>query len=348
MAIPFKNPDTSFIPDVQLSMDELTAHFKRRKVPRSKKNQLLLATWNIANLGAQKRSDGALKIIAHLLKRFDLIAVQEVNDRLTGFFDLMKHMGTSYDFVINDTAGNSERLAYIYKKRKVKRRNLTGELALRKRIFPKNTVTVEYREDGVDKTQKFKNFPFEPFDRNPFIASFVAGAIDFVLVNVHLYFGKFGNSVKEEHRKKYARRVLEIYALSKWAKAKFKNDSNSYDKDIILLGDMNIPMMSRTNSAYKALIRFGMIPINYQTKTGFTNIKNDKTYDQVAFAPNSVLNSRILDSNAFDFDKGIFKDLWSNLITQWGSEKKALPKFNKYVKHHISDHRPIWVLLDIA
>ena len=42
-----------------------------------------MASWNIANLGAQKRTDDALKVIAHLLKRFDLIAVQEVNAKFS-------------------------------------------------------------------------------------------------------------------------------------------------------------------------------------------------------------------------------------------------------------------------
>lgn len=348
MAIPFENPDTSFIPNVTMGKSELDAHFRRRKVPRPKKNQLLLATWNIANLGAHKRGDEALELIAHMLSKFQLIAVQEVNDDLTSFIRLMEILGSTYDFLINDTAGNSERLAYIYKKRKVKLRKLVGELALRKNIFPKNTVKVEYREKRVDKVQVFKNFPFQPFDRNPFIASFASGVIDFVLVNVHLYFGKFGNSPKEADRKKYARRVLEIYAMSKWAKDKFDDASKSYDKDIILLGDMNIPMMSHDNSAYKALIKFGMLPINYQTKTGFTNIKNDKTYDQVAFSPNSSLNLRIIDANAFDFDKGIFHNLWDTLLLKHKIKSKTIPKFNKYVKFHISDHRPIWVLLDIG
>jgi len=260
----------------------------------------------------------------------------------------MNFLGNTYDYIVNDTAGNSERLAYIYKKRKVRLKNLFGEIALRKRVFPKNTVTVEYREKKVNKKQVFKNFPFQPFDRNPFIASFSSGTIDFVLANVHLYFGSFGNSTKEKDRRKYARRVLEIYALSNWAKGKFNEESNSYDKDVILLGDMNIPMMSRTNSAYRALVRFGMIPINYQTKTGFTNIRNDKTYDQVAFSPNSDLNNRIIDANVFDFDKGMFHNLWSKLIAKHGTKSKTVPKFNKYIKHHISDHRPIWVLIDVS
>lgn len=347
MAIPFKNPDTSFILDVVKTKEEIDGHFKHRKLPKPKKDQLLLATWNIANLGAQDRTDEALQIVAHILTKFQLIAIQEVNDNLIAFNKIMELLGTTYDYIINDTAGNSERLAYIFKKRKVKLRNLVGELALRRNRFPKNTVTVEYREDKVDKKQVFKKFPFQPFDRNPFIASFMVGTLDFVLVNVHLYFGSWGNSKNEKDRMKYARRVLEIYALSNWAKDKFKSTSKSYDKDIVLLGDMNIPKMSHSNSAYKALVKFGMIPINYQTKTGFTNIKNDKTYDQVAFSPNSDLNSRILDANVLDFDKGIFKNLWDKLLIQHKTDSKTIPKFNKYVKHHISDHRPIWVLIDV-
>ena len=80
MAIPFKEPEPRLMYASQNEIDDLDAHFSLRDVPQSQDNRLLIATWNIANLGAQDRPPRALRVIAHILSRFDLIAVQEVND----------------------------------------------------------------------------------------------------------------------------------------------------------------------------------------------------------------------------------------------------------------------------
>ena len=235
-------------------------HFTARGVPRSTADRLLLASCNIANLGAQKRPPEALEVIAHMLKRFDLIALQELRDDFTNLLTILDHMGSGFDFIMNDTAGNSERLAFLYRTSKVALLNLFGELALNKNQYFKKTVTVRYRQGGQERTQTFQDVEFVPFDRNPYIGTFTSGAIDFTLVNVHLYFGKFGNSTSEADRRKYARRVVEIYAMSKWADHRFEKDT-TYDRDIILLGDMNVPAMDPSNAAYRALTRFGWQPV---------------------------------------------------------------------------------------
>jgi len=344
MAIPFKNPNPSYRVNVSKEKTAITKHFNKRAVPVLQPGRLLLATWNIANLGVQKRTEAALKVIAHTLKRFDLIAVQEVNAKFGSFVDIVNYMGSAFDYVMNDTAGNAERLAFIYRKSKVSIRNLFGELALRQHEYPKRNVTVNYTYYSQKKKAKYKDVKFIAFDRNPFIGSFRAGIIDFTLVNVHLYFGKFQNSSNPVNHAKYCRRVLEIFALSRWASRR-TNETTTYDKDILLLGDMNVPSMEPTESTYKALTKFGMKPIEYLTKTGGTNLGNDKTYDQMAFAPGSIDN-KVLDFGVFDFDNAVFSDKWSALSNKF-NEKKAISKFNGYVKHHFSDHRPVWVELDI-
>ena len=344
MSLSFAEPDPPY--NIKLTTDKrnISNHFTLRQVPKSENGKLLLASWNIANLGAQSRKDNALKLIAHIIQRFDLIAVQEVNENYFVFKSIVDKL-SGYDFIMNDTAGNTERLAFIYRKSKVKPRQLFGEVALRKREFPRRNITVQYKEDGEWKEKKYEKFQFVPFDRNPFIGSFQSGKLNFTLVNVHLYFGEWGNSVKEEDRLKYCRRVMEIYALSKWADRRKEKDT-TYDQDIILLGDMNIPVMEKTNAAYKSLVQFGMQPVDYMTNVGGSNINNDKTYDQVAIAPDTIQN-KVLSFGAFDFDNAIFKDKWKELENSM-SIKKATSKFHGYVKHHISDHRPIWVQLDVS
>ena len=53
-------------------------------IPNKANNRLLLATWNIANLGLQKRRTKDYQLIAEIVKWFDLVALQEVNDDLSG------------------------------------------------------------------------------------------------------------------------------------------------------------------------------------------------------------------------------------------------------------------------
>ncbi len=346
MAIPFRSPDPRHVFNADDEIRAVDKLFRKRGVPRSRKGRRLLASWNIANLGAQGRTDGALEVIAHILKRFDLVAVQEVNDQFRTFEKAVGMMGKSFDYVMTDTAGNSERLAFVYRKSRVAPMHLFGELALRPRNYPKMTVKVQWKDQGGKKrVDVFKNHKFEPFDRNPFIGSFASGSLEFTLANVHLYFGEFQNSKTRELRRKYARRVLEIYALSKWAGGRFKKHT-TYDKDIILLGDMNVPSMEPDESTYKALVKFGWQPLNWVTRTGGSNLGNDKTYDQMAFAPGSIGN-RIKSYGVFDFDKAVFQPLWADLIGRM-SRRRAIGLFNRHVKHHFSDHRPLWVELDAA
>ena len=344
MAIPFRAPKPAFRFRTSHEIEALDALFEKRAVPKRSDDRLLLASWNIANLGAQKRSNGALGLCAHILKQFELIAVQEVNEKFRTFAKIVHKMGPDFDFIMSDTAGNDERLAYIYDKRKVRPMQMFGELALREREFPKRTVSVRFRDGGVDKVDKIP-MRFTPFDRNPFIGTFAAGEIGFTLVNAHLYFGKFQNSKKKEDRKRYARRVMEIFALARWADRR-ANRKASYDRDIILLGDMNVPSMDPSESTYEALVEFGFKPLEYVTKTAGSNLGNDKTYDQMVFAPGTI-DRRIKEFGVFDFDNAVFGGLWDKLLDDM-TKSKAIKKFNAHVKYHISDHRPVWTSLDIS
>lgn len=124
MSIPFKRPTPPLAINVAKEKGALTRHFNKRGTPKSEPGKLLLASWNIANLGAQRRPEKALELIAHRLKRFDLIAVQEINERFSTFLKVMKYLGSQFDYVMNDTAGNTERLVFIYRKSKVKTRKM--------------------------------------------------------------------------------------------------------------------------------------------------------------------------------------------------------------------------------
>jgi endonuclease/exonuclease/phosphatase family metal-dependent hydrolase len=355
MSIPFKEPDPPLMYQSSAQIRALDAHFEKRRIPASRPNRLLLASWNIANLGVQGRPRRAHKLIAHIIKRFDLVAVQEVNDNYRGFLKVLDRLDDEFDFVLSDTAGNDERLGFVYRKSKVRLQNLFGEVALRPREYPRRNVRVHFSMGGKDRVRTLKNFRFVPFDRNPFIGSFRSGVIDFVLANVHLYFGSFQRSARTAtQRRKYARRVLEIYALAKWAKTR-SGGGNALDRDIILLGDMNIPNMTQNEATIAALQEFGWRSVDFVDRDhmgtrpqdlshiGGSNLGNDKTYDQIAFAPES-LGGRVASHGVFDFDNAIFASKWKSIQARL-THGRAVSLFNRYVKFHISDHRPIWVEL---
>ena len=114
MVVPFAKPRNLFRIELDRERRALDQHFEERRIPRSQKKALLLATWNIANLGVQARSDAALALIAHVLRRFDLIAIQEVTHRYKDLAKIVALM-PGYDFLMNDAGGlNHERLAFVY------------------------------------------------------------------------------------------------------------------------------------------------------------------------------------------------------------------------------------------
>ena len=83
-----------------------------RQIPAKSNNRLLIATWNIANLGLQQRKPNDYKVIAEMISWFDIIALQEVNDNLSGLRSILKNLPNSYKTLFSDKAGNEERMAF--------------------------------------------------------------------------------------------------------------------------------------------------------------------------------------------------------------------------------------------
>jgi hypothetical protein len=339
--IPFARPLPPFPYDPVLEARALSEHFEDRGVPRSRANTLLLATWNIANLGLQGRSDQDLALVAEVLRPFELVAVQEVAARAHHLVRVVELLGPAFDYVMTDPSANNERLAYIFRRSKVRRGRLAGELALDPTRYPKRTVRVPTRRDGVTSETIHKDVLFRPFSRTPFLHAFEVGGLQLTLANAHLYRGRWKNGQTPREELDFCRRVLETYALARWAAAANKKDREA--GDVVVLGDLNIPKMSDDDPAQKALVRFKLQPPEDVTRTGGTNLNGDATYDQIVFAPGE-LRDRIESAGVFDFDNAVFRTLWkqhSNALPKM----RAVRRFNRYVRFHLSDHRPTWALL---
>jgi endonuclease/exonuclease/phosphatase family metal-dependent hydrolase len=128
--------------------------------------EIQIATWNIRMLTSRSRTDTELEVIARILSRYDLIAVQEARDALV--IERLMAMLPGHASVVSVPIGRrvTERYAFVYRESRVE---LLGSPAIL-----------------AD--------PDDLFIREPFIASFRAGSFDFTLVTVHVV---YGNSIGE-------------------------------------------------------------------------------------------------------------------------------------------------------
>ena len=119
---PFPKPPFDYVYDAPAELRALR-RFRRtepgRAIPAKASDRLLLATWNIANLGVQERLDSDYRLIAEMVSWFDLVAVQEVNDNLRGIQAVHAHLPRRYRLVFSDASGNQERQAFLYDATKV-------------------------------------------------------------------------------------------------------------------------------------------------------------------------------------------------------------------------------------
>lgn len=169
---PFPKPDTDFKYDLDVELARLREHRRLREIPDRGDGRLLLATWNVANLGVQERRQQDYRLIAELIDWFDIVALQEVADDLTGLYAI-RDLLPDRRILVSDTAGNDERAAFVYDPETVELRELVGRLS----VPPSDFRYV--RLEGVERE-------FRGFDRSPYLAAFRASSFTFLLVNVHL------------------------------------------------------------------------------------------------------------------------------------------------------------------
>lgn len=311
---PFPKPDFEYHYHLAAQIEALKEYRHKkpgRAIPAKTRDRLLVATWNVANLGLHERRAKDYRLIAELIGWFDLVAVQEVNDNLSGLRAVHRYLPPSFRLLFSDAAGNDERLAFIYDANKVELTEKVGEVAI-----PPSDVR-HVRLPGVAQA-------FGGFDRSPYLAGFRCGSLVLVLVNVHLYFGS--ESVVSMNR-----RSLETYAVARWADLRRKSP-HAYSRDIVALGDFNLPKTEPGDRIYEALTNRGLHLPEHSTDIG-SSIQTDNHYDQIAFFPGETQEDFSGNSGVFDFDGALFRTLW---------RKRNRQEFFAYVRYYVSDHRILW------
>jgi endonuclease/exonuclease/phosphatase family metal-dependent hydrolase len=289
----------------------LRERIKSAKIPSSSLDQSLnLCTWNIRHWGQKRRKRFSLHCIAEIFNPFDLIAVTELRRNISELKYVLDLLGPFWKVVFSDyttdAGGNKERIAFVYDARSVK---FTGLAAESDGPRKKNKTTGQY----------VPNFNWW---RKPYLASFRAGHFDFVLLAVHLQWGTVGGREKE------------LSQLAEWIKT-FQKDEFRIDRDIIALGDFNIP--NYRSKLYKAVTQFGLrAPNSILSLEHGSNLKKDKRYDQILHHPS-------ITGSVFSKHGGV--------VDFYKKNHKAFKPYADLTKtkftYELSDHLPLWVQLNL-
>ena len=305
--------------EVQNNLNDLAADLDA-KIPSKKLDKnLLIASWNIRAFGdltrkwdsdesdSPKRDLHSVLCIAEIIKRFDVIAIQEVKANIRALRDTLKVLGNNWSLILTDVskgdAGNGERMAYLFDTRRVQLSGLAGELVVPSEWSKKinsNALT-------------------EQFVRTPYAVSFRSNNLTFILVTLHIKYGK-----------KSTDRIDELKGIAQWL-ADWASDINVYHQNLITLGDFNIDQ--RGDLLNETFLSEGLyVPPQLQNEEVTRSIFNQtKYYDQIAW----FNNNKSIPNLSMEFINGGNYDFVKTALTNRNCSKLSL-------SYLISDHYPLW------
>lgn len=304
-------------PEATRDVESLRALMDTVVPARTVDRNLLIGTWNLKAFGnitskwkagngdSPKRDWHALRLIAEVVSRFDVTAVQEVLSDLTAARALMRLLGPNWGLIVTDvtrgSAGNNERLGFIFDRRRLAPSGLAAEL-----VVP--TEEPGIREGAFDRQ----------FARTPYAVSFDAGGTEFILVTLHVLYGSRPSD-----------RLPELKAISEWL-ADWARSPRAWNSNIIVLGDFNIDRAD--DPQYQAFVSSGLqVPADLMGVPR-SIFGGGKYYDQIAWFMESTsatappaLSMRYQASGYVDFADVVYPHMPKSQM-QW----------------RISDHYPLW------
>ncbi|MEZ4669164.1 MAG: endonuclease/exonuclease/phosphatase family protein [Anaerolineae bacterium] len=311
-----------------------------RDIPRRTfQDTLLLGTWNIREFDSPKYGDRvpeAYYYIAEIVDRFDLVAIQEVNQNLKALYRLVELLGKTWSYLVTDTTeggkGNNERMAFLYDNRKIRFGGLASQLVLPP-VVSKNP-----------ETGKMESHPITQVARTPLMAGFSSGWTDFILTTVHIIYG--ADDANDPAR------VEEIKQVAEFLK-KRTEDESAWARNLILLGDFNI--YAPEDQTMQALKKAGfIIPPELQKLP--SNAPQTKFYDQIAFRVRPGKLDTTGQAGVINYFQTVFREKADEEIyvpmMGTGYQKQSTPaRKSSYYKEwrtfQMSDHLPMWVELKI-
>lgn len=249
----------------------LMDHGRYRVPSRRIDENVLIATWNVRHF-SEKKSWRALKYMADIIERFDIIAIQEIKSDLRGISKLQQLLPGKYRMLVSDVTGNTERFAFLYDERTVESTGLVAEIGL-----------------DLD-TETHEGFQIH---RVPYCVSFRAGRFDFTVVSVHIFQSDLD----------FREREIDVLARL-LTKLSNKQRSKVVDRDFFVVGDFNIEKDG--DRFFAALESNGfMMPEGMDSLT--TNFNRSGTYDKIAWVdrPGFEFSGRM---NVVPYYKAVYQD----------------------------------------
>jgi endonuclease/exonuclease/phosphatase family metal-dependent hydrolase len=253
-----------------------------------------------------------LLAIGEIIRRFDVVALQEVKGDLRALRDLMKWLGTDWAFLMTDVnlgaAGNSERMAFIYDRRRVEPSGLACEL-----VVPEEWLS----EVGADALRR-------QFARTPYAISFRSGQQTFIVVTLHVDYGESASD-----------RIPELKGIARWMR-EWADRTNAWSQNLIALGDFNIDR--KGDPLWQAFTSTGLT-----VASGLENAPRsifadpdepttDKYYDQIAWFETAQEKRRL----SLEYLSGGFVDFLPFVYTDTSLTRSA-------ISYRVSDHYPLCV-----
>ena len=252
---------------------------------------LKLAAWNIRIFSDNSRNDAELQKIAQTLIDYDFIAISELRDEvvLKRTQRILLQMGKMYDYQFSPAIGRGvkERYAFLYREDLV-------SVVKQGELYP----------DAVDGK--------DDFSRDPYWATFRAGAFDFSVIVVHVIWGDTVGPRKAE-----VRALADVY--------RYVQEANGTEEDVLLVGDFN-----RDPNDTEAYSRIMAIPsmVRLFELPQKSHVRDSSLYDNIFFQSDYV--TEYLGTSGIDkFDE-----------TDFGNDDQA-------ANLAVSDHRPVWAVFGI-
>lgn len=315
---------SSFPAGVVEDIVRLRRRIEAARVPEKQVDyNLLIATWNIRNFGgvygqfeenpdSPKRNLRALAYISEVIRRFDVIAVQEVKADTSGIRLLLRDfLGSDWGMIASDVTagarGNLERLAFLYDKRRVQPSGLAGELVL---------------------PPVSSGDPQQQFDRTPYIVGFQSAHESFALLTAHIRYGA-----------QPAERLPELQSFAQYVAGELRTRAKGKGEEtnLIVLGDFNIDDRG-DNPLFRAFVSSGLVVPEELLNVKSTYNTKPKYYDQIAWFMGDLDLPATGRAGSVDFAGAVFKEqslsemtyrmsdhfpLWVEFITERSSERMA-------------------------
>ncbi|PHR93881.1 MAG: endonuclease/exonuclease/phosphatase [Blastopirellula sp.] len=232
--------------NLEQSIEQLSEQPTSNVLPAQATDQLRVATFNIQVFGQSKmKKPEAMKTIVDVVRRFDVIAIQELRSKeqnvIPQFVQMINAEGANYEAIVGPRLGRSsskEQYVFLFDASKVE-------------VVPNSVYTVNDPEDALH--------------REPLVATFRARAtttgtpFQFTLINIHT------DPDETDWELDALGVVFEVV-----------RDNNPAEDDVIVLGDLNVD--------YKHLGKLGAISnISWTVQDQMTNTRQNKSYDNIVF-----------------------------------------------------------------